>query len=99
MSVTIVGMLYLSFGFWLTIQFLFSTERLHNMSPLARFNLNYTSFVMLYMSLVYNFFIYLIFNNIYRENVKAIIAKCGCTFCLNKTAIENRETAQPETVK
>ena len=33
------------------------------------------------ITFAYNFFIYVIFNDIYRENVKAILTKLCCKFC------------------
>jgi len=81
MSITIVGMLYLSFGYWLVIETLQFIGKFNDLSPHAKFMLFRVSFVMLYLSLVYNFFIYLIFNGIYRENIKAIIENCCWACC------------------
>jgi len=78
MSVTIVGMLYLSFGFYIIIQTLFSSGKFNYLSTSTKLILYYVSLVMLQMSLVYNFFINVIFNAIYRENVKKMISKCCC---------------------
>lgn len=80
MSITIVLLLYVSFGFRFAFVFVRGTGKLSHLSKLEIANLNHVSIFMLCMSVVYNFFIYLIFNNVYRENVKAIVAKClsGC---------------------
>lgn len=76
MSVAIVVLLYQSYGLHFIISVLFSQGKLNNLSPSSLDDLMSATFFMLHASLAYNFFIYLKFNNIYRENVKILLAKC-----------------------
>ncbi|XP_020913695.1 RYamide receptor-like [Exaiptasia diaphana] len=77
-AVTIVALLYLCRGFLLSIEILMSEQMLRHLSAPSRFKLYFASVVIYCVSLVYNVFIYLIFNDTYRENVKALIPKCCC---------------------
>ncbi|XP_020903030.1 substance-K receptor-like [Exaiptasia diaphana] len=82
-SVTIVVLLYLCRGFYFTFVMLNAQRKLNHLSDSSYKNLTYAAFFIVYFSLVYNFFIYLIFNDIYRENVKALIPKCCCRYDAN----------------
>ena len=57
------------------------------------FSLGYSAFVTLffvYLNYCYNFFIYLIFNDIYRENFKSLFCRC-CSRCSRNTLADLRE--------
>ncbi|XP_020913696.1 QRFP-like peptide receptor [Exaiptasia diaphana] len=77
-AVTIVVLLYLCRGLRLTVFILDLERKLRHLSFSSFLNLQYSSLLINCLSLVYNLFIYLIFNDIYRENVKALLPKCCC---------------------
>lgn len=81
MSVTIVAMLYFSIGFSFVVFVLIHNRKLDHLSESSLFIVYQVSNIMLYLSLIYNFFIYLIFNDIYRKNIKSVMVKCWRPFC------------------
>jgi len=78
MSVVIITSLYLSWVLFVIIRFLKLEGKLNSLAISVFVNLDFTASFMAHMSFTYNFFIYLIFNDIYRDNFKAMISKCCC---------------------
>ncbi|XP_020904080.1 substance-P receptor [Exaiptasia diaphana] len=83
-GVAIVVLLYLCHGFWMTFIMLLSEGKLNHLSPKSSHSLSEASSFILYLSLVCNFFIYVIFNDIYRVNIKALLQKCCCRSQANR---------------
>ncbi|KXJ26140.1 hypothetical protein AC249_AIPGENE15844 [Exaiptasia diaphana] len=61
-----------------------SKGKLNHLSPKSSHSLSEASSFILYLSLVCNFFIYVIFNDIYRVNIKALLQKCCCRSQANR---------------
>ena len=76
MSVTIVALLYFSILFGATVLVLHSVAHVAVDSDLV-----FSAVFIARIQFAYNFFIYVIFNDIYRENVKIILTKLCCRFC------------------
>ena len=83
-AVTIVVLLYLCRGEFVTIGFLYLEGKLAHLSVSQLRILANASYFILCFSLVYNFFVYLIFNDSYRENLKTLIPKCCCRCNANR---------------
>lgn len=94
MSVSIVVMAYISLSFWIILRFLHNQGALNHLSRSALIDLEHTTVFVLYMSLVYNIYIYLIFNHIYRENIRIIMRKCFCSSVRNEVG-SSSSTAVP----
>ena len=76
MAVTIAALLYFCQGTWFIYNMLLYEGKISHLSPTLRHKLNRTTLFLLFLSLGYNFFIYVIFNDIYRQNIKAMLSKC-----------------------
>jgi hypothetical protein len=82
LSVVIISLLFLSWLFLDIVLFLGLLGKLDTL-PITTFNdLLFIVKFIAYSSCAYNFFIYLIFQDIYRENFKGLISKCVCCRCL-----------------
>ena len=79
MAVTIVALLYFCHGTWLTFIILSYEGEFDHLFPssFSRVNVRYIFLLMLCLSLMYNFLIYLVFNEIYRDNIKSMMCKCS----------------------
>jgi len=82
MSITIVGLLSLSWGF-------FSIVIILGFNKIVVENLTFFAIFLAHLSYTYNFFIYLIFNDIYRENFKSMISKLCCKIKCTRVARVN----------
>jgi NADH:ubiquinone oxidoreductase subunit 3 (subunit A) len=104
MSVTIVGLLFFSWAFVDIFFVLLLLDKLNNDS------LTTFQFIALFifdLSLTYNFFIYVVFNNIYWQNFRNILSKCLCicscyrylkSNCLTKGLSLEENFSQPNAV-
>jgi hypothetical protein len=79
MSVVIVGLFFLSWVWFDIYIFLLVLKKLDHLSNSTIHELRFTAMFIAQTSCTYNFFIYLIFNNIYRQNFKPMILKCLCS--------------------
>jgi hypothetical protein len=77
MSVVIIGLLFFSWIFHDIFRFLFLFGNLLKNWTYFTDLASAVAFV-LHLSVTYNFFIYLAFNDIYRNNFKTMIFKCLC---------------------
>ncbi|XP_028519242.1 neuromedin-K receptor-like [Exaiptasia diaphana] len=77
MSITIVSLQFLSWAYFSVIVIL-SWEGIMIKSRILSDIVYFSGNFIVDMSYSYNFFIYLVFNGIYRENFKRIISKCIC---------------------
>ena len=84
MSVSIVVFLYVVQIGWFIFSILHLEGMLKHLSPSVFLDLQNAFYFLLFTSLVYNFFIYLLFNEMYRENIKGIVLKC--CFCCRRTS-------------
>ncbi|XP_020895714.1 substance-K receptor-like [Exaiptasia diaphana] len=74
-AVTIAVLLFICHGFWVTVVLLNTQGKLDDLSSSIVSNLLEAKDFVAVLTLVYNFFIYLIFNDFYRENIQALIYK------------------------
>ncbi|XP_020905071.1 prokineticin receptor 2 [Exaiptasia diaphana] len=79
MCLAVVAALYFSFGFRFIFLVLDRQGKLSHFSKTVHMDLENMSIFILSLILIYNFFIYLIFNGIYRDNIKTMITRC-CSF-------------------
>lgn len=79
MSITIVSVLFLSWGYFIAIILLANEARVQGLITNWDNYWHFSAAFVSNMSYASNFFILLIFNNIYREKFKAIILKRCCT--------------------
>lgn len=76
MSVVVVSLLYFSWSFLAIFTILSIEKYLTNMSTSVKKNIQFTARFIAYLSYAYNFFIYLFFNRIYRQNFKSMMTIC-----------------------
>lgn len=81
MSVTIVSFLFFSRLSFDLYYFLEISGQLKSLSYFIISDINFAASYILHLSFAYNFFVYLAFNDSYRENFSAILSKCCCS-CL-----------------
>ncbi|KAK3741394.1 hypothetical protein QZH41_006207 [Actinostola sp. cb2023] len=91
MAVVIVALSSLSLG-CLAIFAILANENVLKNSKSVYYDLGFSFIFIFRFNVCYNFFIYLIFNDIYRENFKTMISKCRCCTC--SVNINNGETDQ-----
>lgn len=87
MSVTIVLFLYLSHGTWLVYVILLFQGVFPIVLSTSFRNFVFSCFFIIYFGSMFNFFIYIIFNDIYRQNLKTMI----CKYCRVQMNSESRE--------
>ena len=76
MSVTIVGLLYLM---WLPYYIVKLLREVNALNHLSRGKIDILAFVVIFIKhfvLITNFFLYIVYIDIYRDNIKAMITKC-----------------------
>lgn len=92
MSIAIVVFVYGSFATFSVLMHL-RRNALDHLSKSTSKNLDYASVLIFSISCVGNFVIYLLFNGVYRENIKGIVTKCcgWLNCCPNQTEASNPE--------
>lgn len=76
MSAVIVAVLYFCWIFVVIVIILHSLGKANEIPSITWANLEFSSMFIAHMSLTSNFFVYLFFNGMYRENFKAIVLTC-----------------------
>lgn len=90
MSVTIIALFCLSWGGYFLVQFLLYELKLNrHISRSTENDINNGSNFLLFMILVYNFFVYLLFNGTYRENIKSMWRSFCFKFCCRGNRVLN----------
>jgi hypothetical protein len=101
MSVAIVSLLFFSWLFYDIVVFLFSLENIQQFSDsTVSLDVSFIAHFFLDLSVTYNFFIFLIYNDIYRQNFKIMIFKCLCTCSRPKFQFEMPcQSCKPNAIK
>ena len=82
MSVVIITLSYVTLLFYGTFEFVVSKLEKFSISVKVLDDLSFSMVYTVHLSSCYNFFIYLVFNDIYRENFKAMLWKYCCSCCV-----------------
>lgn len=93
LSVVIVTSSYISWIFYAVVVVLAVTGKLHNLPNEIATNLVYVANFMIQLFFTYNFFVYLIFNRVYRKNFEALVTRFF-SHCFSYTKQENNVELQ-----